>query len=131
MKKILLFTIACLFQTSRSVFVPDDPIIDPNLKIPKKDGKCRALALRGGGTKGAYEVGALKAMVEMMQPLEYAYDVIVGVSIGAINAGILSLWKRGEEKYAVKYLEDVWANNAIADFWENWPYLGFVEGIWR
>jgi NTE family protein len=89
------------------------------------------LALRGGGTKGAYEVGALKAMVEMMQPLEYAYDVIVGVSIGAINAGILSLWKRGEEKYAVKYLEDVWANNSIADFWENWPYLGFVEGLWR
>jgi predicted acylesterase/phospholipase RssA len=70
-------------------------------------------------------------MIELMQPLEYSYDVVVGVSIGAINAGLFSLWKRGYEKYAVKYLEDVWSNNAIADFWENWPYLGFVEGLWR
>jgi len=30
------------------------------------DGKCRALAMRGGGTKGAYEVGALKMMTEML-----------------------------------------------------------------
>lgn len=70
-------------------------------------------------------------MIELMQPLEYSYDVVVGVSIGAINAGLFALWKRGYEKYAVKYLEDVWSNNAIADFWENWPYLGFVEGLWR
>ncbi len=35
------------------------------------DGKCRALALRGGGTKGAYEVGALKAIVKHMDPIDY------------------------------------------------------------
>jgi len=35
------------------------------------DGKCRALALRGGGTKGAYEVGALKAMAALLNPIEY------------------------------------------------------------
>jgi hypothetical protein len=36
------------------------------------DGKCRALALRGGGTKGAYEVGALKGIVKNMEdPLDY------------------------------------------------------------
>jgi hypothetical protein len=65
MKK-LLFISAILISNCVGLFVPEDPIIDPNMKIPPKDGKCRALALRGGGTKGAYEVGALKAMVEMM-----------------------------------------------------------------
>lgn len=36
------------------------------------DGKCRALALRGGGTKGAYEVGALKGIVKNMEnPVDY------------------------------------------------------------
>lgn len=35
------------------------------------DGKCRALALRGGGTKGAYEVGALKAITSLLDPIEY------------------------------------------------------------
>ena len=35
------------------------------------DGKCRALALRGGGTKGAYEVGVLKALISQENPIEY------------------------------------------------------------
>ena len=66
------------------------------------DGKCRALALRGGGTKGAYEVGALKAMLQYLDPMEYQYDVVVGVSVGAINAAFFSLFEKGEEAEAIK-----------------------------
>ena len=40
------------------------------------------LALEGGGAKGAYEIGAYRALTE----LGYHFDVICGVSIGAINA---------------------------------------------
>ena len=40
------------------------------------------LALEGGGAKGAYEIGAYRALTE----LGYRFDVICGVSIGAINA---------------------------------------------
>ena len=65
-------------------------------KIPD-DGKCRVLALRGGGTKGAYEVGALKVMAEMLEPIDIAYDVFAGVSIGALNAAMLSTFERGDE----------------------------------
>ena len=54
--------------------------------------KCRGLAMEGGGTKGAYEVGALKVMYELMNPIDTAYDVIVGVSIGGINAAIIALY---------------------------------------
>ena len=35
-----------------------------------KDGKCYALALRGGGTKGAFEVGVLKGMAKYLPPDE-------------------------------------------------------------
>jgi len=59
------------------------------------DEKCRALALRGGGTKGAYEVGVLRAMIEMLDPLEYAYDVVEGVSVGGLNAGLLASYEKG------------------------------------
>lgn len=69
-----------------------------------RDGKCRALALRGGGTKGAYEVGALKALHEMLEPIETEYDVVVGVSIGAINAAVLATYPIGEEGTAVATL---------------------------
>lgn len=38
-------------------------LLSPNA-AKSADGKCRALALRGGGTKGAYEVGVLKALIQ-------------------------------------------------------------------
>lgn len=59
------------------------------------DDKCRVLALRGGGTKGAYEVGALKAMADMLDPIDIAYDVVEGVSIGGMNAGLFATYPRG------------------------------------
>ena len=36
---------------------------------------CRVLALRGGGTNGAFEIGVLKKMVEYLPPSDLAYDV--------------------------------------------------------
>lgn len=62
---------------------------------PPHDDKCRVLALRGGGTKGAYEIGALKVMSEMLDPIDIAYDVVEGVSIGGFNAGYLATYPRG------------------------------------
>lgn len=72
------------------------------------DGKCRALALRGGGSKGSYEVGFLKGMINNLDPIDYRYDVVVGVSVGAINAALLALYEPGEEKAAVEELEGLW-----------------------
>lgn len=40
------------------------------------------IALEGGGAKGAYQAGVLKALKE----LEIKYDLVVGTSIGALNA---------------------------------------------
>ena len=44
------------------------------------------LALEGGGAKGAFEIGAYRALTE----LEYRFDVVAGVSIGAINAALIA-----------------------------------------
>jgi len=85
--------------------------------VPPKDDKCRGLALRGGGTKGAYEVGALKAFIEIMDPIDYAYDVLSGVSIGAFNAAYISTYNRGYEKIAVVWLEEMWSIFGAKDFW--------------
>ena len=43
------------------------------------------LVLSGGGTKGAYEVGAWKALKKMKIPI----SAIVGTSIGAINGAMM------------------------------------------
>ena len=59
--------------------------------------KCRALALRGGGTKGNYEVGVLQSFLENLPQEEIEYDVVVGVSIGAVNAATIGMYDKGEE----------------------------------
>ena len=61
--------------------------------------------MRGGGIKGVYEIGVLKAFVAYVKEIEYAYDVIVGVSIGAMNGCLLSTFERGLEKLAVNGLK--------------------------
>ena len=46
----------------------------------------RALVLAGGGSKGAYEVGFVKALYEK----GISFDIITGTSIGALNGGLLA-----------------------------------------
>jgi len=65
------------------------------------DGKCRVLAMRGGGIHGAFEVGVLKAFTDILPSTDYHYDYISGVSVGALNTGILSIFDYGQEKAAV------------------------------
>ena len=50
----------------------------------------RALILQGGGALGAYEAGVFKALYErFIKPNNKSFDIIAGVSIGAVNASIL------------------------------------------
>ena len=43
-----------------------------------------------------------------MEPEEYTYDVIAGVSVGALNAAILSFFEKGDEKRAIEELANLW-----------------------
>jgi predicted acylesterase/phospholipase RssA len=99
-------------------------------KIPD-DGKCRVLAMRGGGTKGAYEAGALKAMSDVLDPIDIAYDVLAGVSIGAVNAAYISTYERGDEALGIQKLVNLWETNGITDLWSNWPVFGWFAMLWQ
>lgn len=50
-----------------------------------------ALVLSGGGAKGAYQIGALK---QIEKELGIEFDVIAGVSVGAINGAFLATDQR-------------------------------------
>ena len=43
-----------------------------------------------------------------MEPEEYAYDVIVGVSIGALNAAMIGTFEKGKEKDAADFIWNLW-----------------------
>ena len=53
----------------------------------KAPAQCMGLALGGGGSKGAFEIGAWKAFRE----LGLHFDMVAGTSIGAINGGFVAM----------------------------------------
>ena len=70
------------------------------------------VVLSGGGAKGAYEVGFLKALAEFnMQP-----EAISGTSIGALNGAIYSAKK--DTRVSAKCLEDLWNDLATSSVLE-------------
>ena len=54
--------------------------------------KPRALCLQGGGAKGAFQAGALRALFER----GYRFDCAVGASVGSLNAAMVCLGKVNE-----------------------------------
>jgi NTE family protein len=60
------------------------------------------LALSGGGAKGAYQVGVLKALLELGAQI----DAIAGASIGALNGAILASAPSIPE--GLSRMEEVW-----------------------
>ena len=74
----------------------------------KKQDKCTALALSGGGNNGSWEVGVFWGMVNYGDAEDFKFDVMTGVSAGAINTGVMSGWEIGTEKELADWGSDLW-----------------------
>jgi len=68
---------------------------------------CTALILPGGGARGAYQVGVLKAIDELIPHGKNPFPVICGTSAGAINAAVLASHAH-EFAIGVQRLEQFW-----------------------
>lgn len=68
-----------------------------------------ALYLAGGGARGAYQAGALKALWKMLQTETIPFSMVTGVSVGSINAAIL-VEHADDFALGVQKLEDLWRN---------------------
>jgi NTE family protein len=69
--------------------------------------KCTALILPGGGARGAYQVGVLRAIGELRADETNPFPVICGTSAGAINAAVLASHAH-EFLTGVERLEQFW-----------------------
>lgn len=68
-----------------------------------------ALYLAGGGARGAYQAGALKAIQAILNVKELPFETISGVSVGSINAAVLA--QHGNDFSAgIANLEQLWAD---------------------
>jgi NTE family protein len=91
----------------------------------------RALVVSGGGGKGAYSVGVVKALLESGRK----YDVIAGVSVGALIGAHLSMFKPEEQWTNFSGLEDVWTKDVKGthSIYKNWApgFLTYLWSLWK
>ncbi len=93
--------------------------------MPGKNKEKSALVLPGGGARGAFQVGVLKAVAEMVpKGTINPFPIISGTSAGAVNAVVLSA-KARRFKLAITELERVWGNFRCQHVYrtDNWTML--------
>ena len=82
---------------------------------------------------GAFEVGALWGLYfndDEKTASKYSYDIITGVSAGALNTFALSLFEQGDEENAIKFLSEQWQSLGGRDVYKEWRKVGgIVDGV--
>lgn len=88
----------------------------------------RALVLSGGGSKGSWQVGALKYLAEIYPD---GFSHISGTSVGAINAAGLAMFDSEDFPEAVKFVEKLWIDrvNKTTDIWKH-RFPPYVAALW-
>ena len=94
----------------------------------KKSSKCTALILPGGGARGAYQVGVIKAISELMADKLNPFPVICGTSAGAINAAVLASHAH-EFLIGVERLEHFWRSMHCERVYRTDAWTVFKSGM--
>ena len=90
--------------------------------------KCTALILPGGGARGAYQVGVLKAIDELLTNQANPFPVICGTSAGAINAAVLASHAH-EFRVGVERLEHFWRSMHCERVYRTDAWTVFKSGM--
>lgn len=90
----------------------------------------RALVLSGGGSRGSYQVGVLK---RWMGEQNVEYDLLCGVSVGALNVAGLAHTPKGNPKEAIDWLENFWLTEVAGtnSIYKRWFPFGRLHALWK
>lgn len=90
----------------------------------------RALVLSGGGSKGAFQVGVLKRWL-IDEAVDY--DVLCGVSVGALNIAGLATCARNDPTHAALTLEWFWKYEikGTSSIYKRWFPFGRLHSLWE
>jgi NTE family protein len=96
--------------------------------MPTTPSNCTALMLPGGGARGAYQVGVLKAINELTVNQPNPFPVICGTSAGAINAAVLASHAH-EFSVGAQRLEQFWRSMYCARVYRTDAWSVFKSGM--
>lgn len=86
--------------------------------------------MSGGGSNGAREAGVIRGFANCApNPEDFYYDVVTGVSAGAINTAALAGWDPADLVQMSEWLSDTWANLHNPDIYTTWPE-GIIRPLW-
>lgn len=88
----------------------------------------KALVLSGGGSKGAWQVGVLH---RLLQEEQNDYQIVTGISVGAVNGAFLAQFKSGEEREALGALKKVWFTVTPKRIRKHWLPFGWLHALWK
>ena len=98
------------------------------LFIKANGDKCNILSLQGGGDRGAYQAGVIKGLAYFSNDTQW--DVISGISVGAVNGAAISIFAKGQEKEASDFMISKWRNmRGPGSVYENWKPYGIITGL--
>lgn len=88
----------------------------------------RSLVLSGGGAKGAYQAGVLTVL---LGEEGNRYDIVCGISVGALNGALVAMYKPGEELDAAGRLLELWGSIRGAESIYRARTFGKLAALWR
>lgn len=86
--------------------------------------------MSGGGSNLVWEAGVIWGFVHYGDPTEFAYDVVTGVSAGAINTAAFAGWAVGDEVKQTEWLSQTLLDMTSEDIWVNWTG-GVLTGLFK
>ncbi len=95
------------------------------LENPVKTG----LVLSGGGSRAAYQVGALRALLPFFSRKEQSFSIVIGSSIGAINGLVTSSCLKHGLDETVQQLESMWLERNFRNTFSGTPSQAFFRAI--
>lgn len=88
-----------------------------------------ALILSGGGARAAYQVGVLRAVLEIIGADRQPFDIICGTSAGAINAAYFASYAQ-RPRHGLVRLHHVWRRLSAKEIYDtSWP--GVIKSLSR
>jgi predicted acylesterase/phospholipase RssA len=82
--------------------------------------------MSGGSNNGAWEIGVLWGLAHYGNPADFYWDVISGISAGAINTSGTAGWKPEEVLEMTEYMSDAWLNISTDDIWVARPGIQHI-----
>lgn len=102
----------------------------PETSVSRTGQPLRALVLTGGGARGAYQVGVLKAIAELLpEDAPLPFRIVCGTSAGAIIGSILAA-NAVRFRDGLAILEGFWSHLRVDRVWRNDP-LAVVGAVLR